>query len=182
MRPSLILSSLLLAATSSLGAQGYPPSQRSSVTQNVALTEISIVYGRPTARGRTLWGQLVPWDSIWHPGADSATRITFARDVLIEDRPVKAGEYSMWLIPRATGKWTFILNRKARVFHQPFPGAANDALRVDVTPEKGSHMESMAIYFSTVLRDDAVLRVHWGEWIMPVRVKAPWKEGQGNTK
>ena len=64
--------------------QGYPFSQRGSVTQTVAFTTISIEYGRPVARGRALFGQLVPWDSVWHPGADSATRVTFDHDVLIE--------------------------------------------------------------------------------------------------
>lgn len=44
-------------------SQGYPPSQRGTVTQNVAFTEISVSYGRPVARGRELFGALVPWDS-----------------------------------------------------------------------------------------------------------------------
>src|SRR5690349_19413119 len=89
-----------LAAPNQLFSQGYPFSQRGSVTQNVALTAISIEYGRPVARGRTLWGQLVPWDSIWHPGADSATRISFDHDIEVEGKQLKAGEYSLWLIPR----------------------------------------------------------------------------------
>jgi hypothetical protein len=37
-----------------------------------------------------------------------------------------------------------------------------DALRVDVSPEQASHMESFAIYFPMVLRDETVLRLHWG--------------------
>src|SRR3982074_75328 len=86
--------SLMMAAAGSPAAsQGYPPSQRGTVTQNVAFTEISVTYGRPVARGRELFGALVPWDSIWHPGADSATRITFSKDVLIESKPLRDGEY-----------------------------------------------------------------------------------------
>ncbi|HZI42818.1 MAG TPA: DUF2911 domain-containing protein, partial [Gemmatimonadaceae bacterium] len=74
-------------------AQGYPFSQRGSVSQNVAYTTISIAYGRPVARGRALFGSLVPWDQIWHPGADSATRITFNHDIVVEGKPLRAGEY-----------------------------------------------------------------------------------------
>src|SRR5215212_10106483 len=74
-------------------AQGYPPSQRGSVTQMVAFTNISVAYGRPVARGRTLFGALVPWDNVWHPGADSATRISFNHDVIVEGHPLRAGEY-----------------------------------------------------------------------------------------
>ena len=178
MKPMItLLAGLGLAASvsASLGAQGYPASQRGSVTQNVALTEISITYGRPVARGRALFGQLVPWDSVWHPGADSATRVAINHDVTIEGRPVKAGEYSLWLVPRENGPWTVILSRAAHVFHRPYPGESSDALRFEVATEKGSHIESMAIYFPSVLRDEAVMRIHWGETVLPLRIKAAYR-------
>ena len=169
-------SCLALAVTSSpAGSQGYPFSQRGSVTQNVAFTEISVEYGRPVARGRELFGVLVPWDRIWHPGADSATKVRFSHDVVLEGKTLPAGEYSLWLIPRRSGPWTVIFNRAARVFHLPYPGAGSDALRIDVTPEQVSHMESFAIYFPMVLRDDAVLRLHWGTTAVSMRLKAPFK-------
>jgi DUF2911 family protein len=156
-------------------AQGYPFSQRGSVSQSVAFTEITIAYGRPVARGRLLFGQLVPWDSIWHPGADSASRITFSHDVMVEGHQVTAGEYSMWLIPREHGPWTFILSRAVHVFHKPYPGSAEDALRVDVTPERGTHVETLAIYFPVVLRDHATMWIHWGETVVPIRLVAPYR-------
>jgi len=171
---------LLFVATASLGlapqlsAQVYPPSQRASVSQNVAFTTISITYGRPVARGRTLFGSLVPWDKIWHPGADSATRITFSRDVIVEGKALAAGEYSLWMIPRESGPWTLIFSRAAHVFHIPYPGTRFDALRVDVTPEQTSHMESFAIYFPSVIRADAVMRLHWGTTAVPIRINAPF--------
>lgn len=173
---------LLIPVCLSLGAfsgpalaQGYPPSQRGSVMQNVALTKIEVPYGRPVARGRTLFGQLVPWDSIWHPGADSATRVSFDHDVLIEGKALKAGTYSLWMIPRDKQPWTIIFSRAAHVFHRPYPGASEDALRVDVTPETVSHVESMSIDFPMVLRDDAVMRIHWGMLAAPIRIKASYK-------
>ena len=158
-------------------SQGYPPSQRGTVTQNVAFTEISVVYGRPVARGRELFGALVPWDSVWHPGADSATRVTFNHDVLLEGKPLRAGEYTLWLIPREHALWTVIFSRAAHVFHRPYPGARFDVLRLDVTPEQVSPMESFAIYFPMVLRDEAVMRLHWGTTAVPIRIKAPFKLG-----
>ncbi len=167
---------LAVAATASPGrSQGYPFSQRGSVSQMVAFTEISVSYGRPVARGRELFGALVPWDAIWHPGADSATRVRFNRDVQIEGKPLRAGEYSLWLIPRESAPWTVILSRAARVFHLPYPGTRFDVLRIDVTPEQVSHMESFAIYFPMVLRDEAVMRLHWGTTAVPIRVKAPFQ-------
>jgi hypothetical protein len=172
-----VVAALITFGATSGRAQGYPASQRARVDQTVAFTDISVVYGRPVARGRTLFGDsaLVKWDAIWHPGADSATRVTFSRDVKVEGRDVKAGEYSVWLIPRANKPWTFILNRAAHVFHIPYPGESSDALRVEVMPERGGHMETLAFYFPVVQRDEAVMRIHWGETMVPVRIKAPYR-------
>lgn len=168
------VSATMLAPRPALG-QGYPFSQRSSLTQNVALTAISLEYGRPVARGRVLWGQLVPWDSIWHPGADSATRMALDHDILVEGKPLPAGEYSLWLIPRERAAWTVIFSKAAHTFHKPYPGNQFEALRLDVMPETTSHMESFAIYFPAVLRDEATLRLHWGTTAVSLKVKAPYK-------
>ena len=168
-------------STSAVGAQGFPASQRAMVAQTIAFTEIVVRYGRPVARGRRLFGDsaLVPWGAIWHPGADSATRISLSHDVVIEGHVVKAGDYSFWLLPRENAPWTVVLSRAAHVFHTPYPGAPLDALRFDVTPERGAHMESLAIYFPSVIKDDAVLRIHWGEAVIPLRIKAPFRPASG---
>ncbi|HJQ20023.1 MAG TPA: DUF2911 domain-containing protein [Gemmatimonadaceae bacterium] len=155
-------------------AQGYPFSERGGVSQNVALTSIAITYGRPVAHGRKLFGALVPWDQIWHPGADSATRITFDHDILVEGKPLHAGEYTLWLIPRERQPWTLIFSRAAHVFHKPYPGESFEALRVDATPEQLSHVETLTIYFPSVIRDEAVMRIHWGTTALPIRIKAPF--------
>ena len=176
MRPlaPLLLAATLLAAPAAARAQ-YPFSQRQSITQHVALTTLSLEYGRPVARGRTLFGALVPWDSVWHPGADSATRLTIDHDVLVAGHPLAAGEYSLWLIPREERPWTLIFNGTAHTFHKPYPGAASDVLRIDVTPETLSHVETLTIDFPLVLRDSAQLRIHWGETAVVVPIKAPYR-------
>jgi hypothetical protein len=165
-----------IVATSSCQAQTYPASQRAVVTQMVAFTEITLTYGRPVARGRALFGDtgVVKWDRLWHPGADSASRITFNHDLEIEGHTLKAGEYSFWLLPHEKSPWSFILSRDAHVFHTRYPGESRDALRIDIPPEHGAHMESLAFYFPSVQRDEAILRIHWGETIIPVRIKAPY--------
>jgi hypothetical protein len=169
---------IALCATLAVHAQSqgmrYPVSERGSVTQMAAFTEIAITYGRPSARGRVLFGDtgVVKYGRIWHPGADSATRITFSKDVEIEGKPVKLGEYSIWLIPRDNAPWTFILSRRAHVFHTQYPGESNDALRVDIAPERGAYMETLAYYFPAVAKESALLRLHWGEMILPVHIIA----------
>jgi hypothetical protein len=96
-------------------------------------------------------------------------------DLLVEGKELKAGEYSLWLIPHATGPWTLIFNRTAHTFHKPYPGASTEALRVEVAPEQGAHMETMAYYFPVVLRDEATLRIHWGTTQLPIHLKAPYR-------
>jgi Protein of unknown function (DUF2911) len=170
-----IIASVLILGGSARGAhaQGIPFSQRAEVAQRVAFTDITITYNRPTARGRVIYGDsgIVKWGQLWHPGADSATRIAFSTPVTFEGRPLAAGTYSLWTIPRESAAWTVILNSRARVFHSPYVGAATEVLRVDVVPVRGPHMESLAYYFPAVARDSTVLRLHWGETIVPMRVR-----------
>jgi len=167
--------SLLAASANSVSAQGVPFSQHATLSQRVSHTDIDIIYNRPTARGRVLFGNdtaaVVKYGRIWHPGADSATRIRFDKDVVFEDKPLPKGEYSIWLIPQQEGPWTVILNSKSRVFHTPYPGEATDVLRVPVTPERGPHMDALAYYFPVVGRDSTVLRMHWGEVMVPMRIR-----------
>ena len=167
-----VAAALVAAAAPAACAQGIPFSQHGAVSQRVGFTDISIEYNRPVARGRTLFGDrgVVHWDQVWHPGADSATTITFSRPVLVEGKPLDAGAYTLWTIPRPDA-WTVIFSRAVHVFHIPYPGEAKDALRVEVKPETGSHMEALAYYFPVVAPDSAILRLHWGETVVPIHIR-----------
>jgi hypothetical protein len=147
-------------------------SQAASVSQRVANTDITITYSRPVARGRALFGALIPYNEVWDPGADQATAIAFTRDVQIDGQPLPAGKYSLWAIPRPD-TWTIIFSKAADVYHTPYPGEAQDALRFDVRPEKGPHMEVLTFYFPIVEGKDAVLRLHWGEVMVPLSIRVP---------
>jgi hypothetical protein len=147
-------------------------SQAAAVSQRIANTEITITYSRPVARGRELFGALVPYDQVWNPGADQATALAVTRDIQVNDRPLPAGKYSLWAIPRAA-MWTLIFSRASDVYHTPYPGEDEDALRLDVGPESGPHMEGLAFYFPTVEGKDAVLRLHWGTVMVPLSIRVP---------
>jgi hypothetical protein len=147
-------------------------SQRGTVSQKIANTDITIVYGRPVARGRTLFGSLVPYGRMWHPGADAATTFEVTRDIQVNGQALPKGKYSLWSTPGETA-WTFIFSRDWDVFHTSYPGQAQDALRVDVKPEAGAHMETMTYYFPVVDGKDATLRLHWGTVIVPLAIKVP---------
>jgi hypothetical protein len=101
-------------------AQAPRPSQHGSVSQQVAGTTITIEYNRPVARGRTLFGSLVPYGRVWCPGADSCTTIQFSTDVKINGQALARGTYSLWAEPQAD-RWTVIFNSAQPVFHTRYP-------------------------------------------------------------
>ena len=144
-------------------------SQSGSVWQEVANPSITITYDRPVARGRELFGGIVPFGEIWNPGANDATALEFSRNVIINGNPLPAGKYSLWAIPDPN-RWTVIFSREADVYHTPYPGEEHDALRFMVSPRLGEHMETMAFYFAAVEKKDAELRLHWGDTYVPMNV------------
>jgi hypothetical protein len=160
---------LVVTLASATQAQQRPPSQHAMVSQTVGGTEISIDYNRPVARGRLLFGGLVPWRKEWNPGADSATRITVSTDVVVNGKPLSAGEYSLWAIPDSTA-WTVILSKAAHVYHIPYP-VGQDALRIRVSPRRGGPMETLGLYFPVVDGTVAILNLHWGTTIVPLTIQ-----------
>ena len=163
----LTLALLLWLPAAALAVQR--PSQHASVTQQIGSTQVTIVYNRPSARGRTLFGNdgVVAWGRVWCPGADDASTIAVSTDVTIGGQPLAAGKYSIWAIP-GPEEWTLIFSRAADVFHVPYPGESKDALRLQVKPQAGPFMESLAYYFPAVDGGRALLNLHWGETVVQV--------------
>ena len=147
-------------------------SQSAAVFQRVANTDIEVVYDRPVARGRELFGGIIAYGEVWNPGANDATAVSFSRDVTVNGAPLAAGRYSLWAIP-GTGDWTIIFSRAADVYHTPYPGEDQDALRLTVAPTRGEHIESLAYYFAMVEEKDTELRLHWGETVIPLQITVP---------
>ncbi|MDQ8165910.1 MAG: DUF2911 domain-containing protein [Gemmatimonadota bacterium] len=151
-------------------AQTIPRSQLAGVSQNLAGTQIDIVYRRPSARGRELFGALVPWDRVWSPSADSAARFTITAPIEVNGAPLAAGSYSIWAIPGAT-EWTMIFSTVPSVFHTRYP-TGQDAARVKAAPEAASSLETLSFYFASADGDSATLRLHWGTTAVPVKIRA----------
>jgi hypothetical protein len=151
--------------------QGPKPSQRATVSQHINDTTLTIDYSRPVARGRELFGRLVPYGRVWCPGADDATTIDVTTDVTIDGQTLPKGKYSIWAEPNAD-KWVVIFNRNPNVWHTRYP-AGQDALRVNVTPRTGSHMETLAFYFPVVDGRKGELVVHWGTVVVPLAIEVP---------
>src|SRR3954465_3064042 len=125
-------------------------SQHGTVTQHVAATVLTVEYNRPVARGRDLFGALVPYDRVWCPGANDCTTLTVSTAIKIEGQDLAAGTYTIWAKPGAA-KWTMILNRAHPTFHTQYNRVSDqDLLKFEVTPRAGAHMETLAFYFPVV--------------------------------
>ena len=113
MKKIIIVHALLLI---SLGAYAQQPNHKkpaaspeAAFTQQFGESEIQVQYARPSAKGRKIFGGLVPFDSLWRTGAGDCTTITFKEDVMIGDKKMGAGKYSLFTIPRPND-WTIVLN------------------------------------------------------------------------
>ena len=170
--PAFLLASALVSwPAAAQDAPKIKPSQHGTISQRIADTTITLEYNRPVARGRELFGALVPYGKIWCPCADDATTIELTAAVKIDGHELAAGKYSVWTLPN-DGKWTIIFNRQAATWHTKYP-EGQDALRLDVTPRAGAHMETLAFYFPMVEGKKAELVLHWGTTVVPVLIEVP---------
>ena len=164
----------LLLSTSAFAQLELPrPSPFAKVVQTVGLTDITVDYSSPAVRGRQgkIWGTLVPYGQIWRAGANSATKITFSKDVTVGTTPVPAGSYALFLIPAATGNWTVVVSKEANQ-----PGSAaykkeQDLFRMEVKPEAAPMRERLAFLFADFTNDSAKLQLEWEK----VRISIPIK-------
>src|SRR5690606_24437778 len=85
------------------------PSPKSVINQNFSISEIVVEYSRPSAKGRKVFGSVVPYNEVWRTGANEATRIKLGEDLKLGGQPVKKGSYALYTIP-GKAEWKVIIN------------------------------------------------------------------------
>ncbi len=148
---------LMLAFTFTANAQKEKKSPAKSSSATIDGVTVTVNYSSPSVRGRTIWGDLVPYDKIWRTGANEATTISFDKDVKINGTTVKAGTYSLFTIP-GKEKWTIIINTEAKQWGAYKYDEKLDVMRFTVTPEKSKEMqESLEIEVD----EDGEISIEW---------------------
>ena len=99
-------------------------SPHESVSGTVDGSDITITYGRPSMRGRTIFGRLVPYGRVWCPGADEATTLDSARPLKLGDLLVPAGPHTIWVLPTAD-VWKLIVSKEPSGFHTNYNPSAD---------------------------------------------------------
>src|SRR5688572_14329931 len=98
---TLLLCCVFMSFSMTAQIETPAPSPSAKLQQKVGLTDITIEYSRPSVKGRTIFGDLVPYDKLWRTGANARTKITFSDDVKISGKEVKAGTYAIFTRPTA---------------------------------------------------------------------------------
>ena len=137
------------------------PSPTQTIKQDFALSSVELSYSRPGMKGRTIYGELVPYGKVWRTGANQATTLTFGEDVMIGGTKVKAGKYGLLTIPERK-EWTIIITKQLDVTSPAAYKEDMDVVRVIASTEKMSDkMETFTIEFANVTPNKCDLEMKW---------------------
>jgi hypothetical protein len=121
---------------------------------------ITVDYSSPRAKGRKVYGGLVPYGEVWRAGANEATTFVTTADLMVGGTHVPAGSYTLYVIPNAE-KWTLVISKKTGQWGTPYPGADSDFARVDM---KASTLPAAVENFTIAFDNGAngcTLRMDW---------------------
>jgi hypothetical protein len=156
---SLVLGcALVVAAQQDKSKRPSPPAQAKwDLGGGKAVT---IDYSSPRAKGRKVYGELVPFGQVWRTGANEATTLVTPVDLTIGGAAVPAGSYTIFTTPNKD-KWTLIISKKTGEWGTDYPGQTNDLARVDMKVSAlPSPVENFAISFEKA-GSGANLNIDW---------------------
>ena len=132
----------ILAVSGYAQDQGQRPSPAANANCSFADGKtVTVAYSSPRAKGRKIYGGLVPYGKVWRAGANEATTLTMDTDTTIGDKTIPAGTYTIFTIPNED-KWTMIINKTTKnakggpLWGVPYPGEESDFARVDMKASK----------------------------------------------
>jgi hypothetical protein len=150
------------------------PSPLQTVKQAFALSDITVEYSRPSARGRVVFGDVVPFGKVWRTGANNATKITFGEDVKVEGMDVKAGTYAIYTIPNKDS-WEIMLYKDLTLGGNVEEyKKENELIRFVVKPitMSGDKVETFSIDFSEMNANNTKIELVWEKTRVPFKVVA----------
>jgi hypothetical protein len=169
---SLFLAAFAFSANAQIKTPAPSPSQK--IEQMVGLTDVTLEYSRPGAKGRTIFGDLVPYGKVWRTGANKNTTLTFSTDFMVSGETLKAGTYALFTIP-GEKTWDVILYSDASNWGTP--GKWDDtkvAAKMTVTPEVMTmSVETFTITFDNLTNNSAVIGILWENTYVGLKFETP---------
>ncbi|MFM2268667.1 MAG: hypothetical protein RL757_2108 [Bacteroidota bacterium] len=150
------------------------PSPEAAFTQQFGGSEIQVAYARPLARGRKIFGGLVPFDSLWRTGAGDCTILTLKEDVIIGGKKLGAGKYSLFSIPTAND-WTIVLNSDVSLHGTGGYDTQKDVHRFPAKSMKTDRFyETFTIEINDMMPNgDASLNLIWENTLVKIPLQSP---------
>ncbi len=132
---SLALAGVALLAREDKSSRPSPPAKAECKLADGKT--VTIDYSSPRAKGRKIFGSLVPYGQVWRAGANEATSLVTSSDITIGGKAVPAGKYTIFTVPDED-KWTLVISKKTGEWGTAYPGPDNDLARIDMKVSKTS--------------------------------------------
>ena len=162
----------MISFTQAQGLKTPSASTSQTVKQEFGLGSIELSYSRPNTKGRTIFGDLVPFGAVWRTGANNATTLAFSEEVIIGGKKIPAGKYGLLSIPGAA-EWTLIITKQLDVTSPSAYKQDMDVVRVTVpTVALPFSIESFMILFDKVTSNSLELMIVWEQTSVSLPIKA----------
>lgn len=164
----------LLSVTGNAQLVTPAPSPASTLKQTVGLTDVTVEYSRPAMRGRTIFGDLVPYGKLWRTGANARTKVTFSDDVMVGGAMLKAGSYAILTIPQAN-QWEVIFYTEYQAGGAPAELDESKVAARIITEVMTMPMDvqSFTITIDDITTGSAVLGILWEKTYVGVKFDVP---------
>lgn len=141
-------------------------SPRQKATGEIDGVSITVDYGSPYVKGRTIWGGLEKYGEVWRAGANEATSVEFSKDVAINGKELAAGKYAIFIIPNEKEEWVVIFNKGWDAWGTEY-SEDKDVLRISVKPEWSDEVTESLTYSV-----DKTLNFAWEKAGINLKVKS----------
>lgn len=154
--------------------------QQKTVTK-IGIVEVELTYCRPSMRGRTIFGALVPYGKIWRTGANKNTKIVFKDDVLIENKAVAAGTYTIFTKPNID-KWEIYIHTELDEYGAPESLDDKNIVAQFSIPitTLNRDIETLSIGFENFTANSAILAISWEKIFIPIKIEIPMNKLMDN--
>lgn len=172
------LNALMLLAVGALSFQATAqkinmpaPSPAQTVTQKFGLGDVTIEYSRPVAKGRVVFGDLVPYGKVWRTGANGTTKVTFTDNVTIEGKEIKPGTYGLYSVPNKDSWEVMLYNDLGLNGNVADYKLENEVARFKVKPStSATKLESFTINLDNVMPTEATLTLAWENTVVGLKM------------
>ena len=172
--PLVAISCLSLAGNAQVRMPAPSPTQ--TIKQEFGIGSIEITYSRPAAKGRKIFGDLVPYNKLWRTGANAATRIVLTEPLDFADKRIDTGTYVLYTIP-GIDSWDIIFNKGLKNWGIDGYKESEDVARIRVSPMKlKDKVESFTMQFVDVKPESCELQIMWEKTVIPITIKTDFRD------